>query len=39
VVNTGDGELKLYSLYAPPEHPPATVHRTRAESDAAEHHH
>ncbi len=39
VVNTGDGELKLYSLYSPPEHPPETVHRTKAEADAAEHHH
>ena len=36
VVNTGDGELKLYSLYSPPEHPPETVHRTKAEADAAE---
>ena len=38
VTNTGDGELKLYSLYAPPEHPPETVHRTKAEAEAAEHH-
>ena len=37
VINTGDGELKLYSLYAPPEHPPETVHRTKAEADASEH--
>lgn len=37
VVNTGDGELMLYSLYSPPEHPPNTVHRTKAEADAAEH--
>jgi mannose-6-phosphate isomerase-like protein (cupin superfamily) len=37
VVNTGDGDLKLYSLYSPPEHPPETVHRTKAEADAAEH--
>ena len=37
VVNTGERELKLYSLYAPPEHPPETVHRTKAEADAAEH--
>jgi mannose-6-phosphate isomerase-like protein (cupin superfamily) len=37
VINTGAGELKLYSLYAPPEHPPGTVHRTKAEADAAEH--
>jgi mannose-6-phosphate isomerase-like protein (cupin superfamily) len=36
VINTGDGELKLYSMYAPPEHPPETVHRTKEEADAAE---
>jgi mannose-6-phosphate isomerase-like protein (cupin superfamily) len=38
VVNTGDGELKLYSLYAPPEHPADTVHETKADAEAAEHH-
>jgi mannose-6-phosphate isomerase-like protein (cupin superfamily) len=37
VVNTGTGPLKVYSLYAPPEHPDGTVHRTKAEADAAEH--
>jgi mannose-6-phosphate isomerase-like protein (cupin superfamily) len=37
VINTGAGDLKLYSLYAPPEHPPETVHRTKAEADAEEH--
>jgi mannose-6-phosphate isomerase-like protein (cupin superfamily) len=37
VINTGPEELKLYSLYAPPEHPPATAPRTNAEADAAEH--
>ncbi len=37
VVNTGSGELKLYSLYAPPEHPDGTVHRTKEEADASEH--
>ena len=36
VVNTGDGDLKLYSLYAPPEHPDGTVHVTKADADAAE---
>ena len=36
VINRGDGVLKLYSLYAPPEHPHGTVHRTKAEADAAE---
>ena len=39
VVNTGTGDVKLYSLYSPPEHPDGTVHRTRAEADAAEHGH
>ena len=38
LVNTGSEELKLYSLYAPPEHPPGTVHRTKADAEAAEHH-
>jgi mannose-6-phosphate isomerase-like protein (cupin superfamily) len=37
VLNTGDSELKLYSIYAPPQHPPGTVHRTKAEAEAAEH--
>ena len=37
VINTGTGELKLYSLYAPPEHPDRTVHRTKAEAAASEH--
>ena len=39
VINTGEGDLKLYSLYTPPEHPDGTVHRTKAEADAAEHDH
>ena len=37
VVNTGDRDLKLYSLYSPPEHPDGTVHRTKADAMAAEH--
>ena len=36
VVNTGDEDLKLYSLYSPPEHPDGTIHVTKAEADAAE---
>jgi mannose-6-phosphate isomerase-like protein (cupin superfamily) len=36
VINVGDGDLKLYSLYSPPEHPDGTVHETKAEADAAE---
>jgi mannose-6-phosphate isomerase-like protein (cupin superfamily) len=37
-VNTGDDPLRLLTTYAPPEHPHGTVHRTKAEADAAEEH-
>lgn len=30
VVNTGNRPLKLYSIYAPPQHPRGTVHATKA---------
>ncbi|MGB8648124.1 MAG: cupin domain-containing protein [Anaerolineae bacterium] len=30
--------LKLYTVYTPPEHPDGTVHKTKAEAEAAEHH-
>lgn len=36
VVNTGERDLKLYSIYAPPQHPDGTVHRTKADAEAAE---
>jgi mannose-6-phosphate isomerase-like protein (cupin superfamily) len=36
-VNSGDVDLKLYTVYAPPEHAPGTVHETKAEADDAEH--
>jgi mannose-6-phosphate isomerase-like protein (cupin superfamily) len=36
-INTGTSPLKLYTMYAPPEHAPGTVHRTKAEAVAAEH--
>jgi mannose-6-phosphate isomerase-like protein (cupin superfamily) len=39
VVNVGTADLKVYSLYSPPEHPPGTVHETKAEAEAAEHAH
>lgn len=39
LVNTGRADLKLYSVYSPPEHRDCTVHRTKAEADAAEHGH
>jgi len=34
--NTGAKPLRLYTVYAPPEHAPGTVHQTKAEADAAE---
>jgi mannose-6-phosphate isomerase-like protein (cupin superfamily) len=36
IKNTGHKPLKLYTLYAPPQHPDGTVHHTRAEADRAE---
>lgn len=39
LTNTGNKPLKLYSIYAPPEHPLGTVHRTKLEAMADEHHH
>lgn len=32
VINTGNKPLKLYSLYAPPEHMAGTIHRTKEDS-------
>jgi mannose-6-phosphate isomerase-like protein (cupin superfamily) len=37
LVNIGDEDVKLYSLYSPPEHPDGTVHLTKADAEAAEH--
>lgn len=39
VISTGTEPLQLYSIYAPPNHPPGTVHATKADADAAEHQH
>lgn len=36
VVNTGDEDLKLYTIYSPPNHPPGTTHATREDAEAAE---
>ena len=39
VINASSTEsLKLYTLYSPPNHPDGTVHKTKAEAEAAEHH-
>lgn len=39
LVNTGNEPVKLYSIYAPAEHPHGTVHKTQKEAMEAEHHH
>ena len=36
VVNTGTGDLRLYTVYPPPQHPPGTTHRTKADADTDE---
>jgi len=38
IVNTGAGRLKLYTLYAPPHHRDAVVHRTKADAEADHEH-
>ena len=38
LVNGGTGDLKLYTVYAPPQHAEGTIHRTKAEADASEEH-
>jgi len=39
VINASSDEpLKLYTIYSPPNHPDGTVHKTKAEAEAAEHH-
>jgi mannose-6-phosphate isomerase-like protein (cupin superfamily) len=35
-INTGSEDLKLFTVYAPPEHPDGTIHATKAEAEAAE---
>lgn len=34
VINTGDTKLKLYTLYAPPDHKDGTVRATKAKAEA-----
>ena len=37
VINTSKtAPLKLYTIYSPPNHPSGTVHKTKAEAEAAE---
>lgn len=38
IVNTGTKPLKLYSIYAPPQHPHGTVHKTKEDAMSEENH-
>ena len=33
ILNSGNRPLKLYSLYAPPQHPVGTVHKTKSDAE------
>ena len=34
VINTGNGPLKLYTLYSPPHHKDGIIHQTKAQAEA-----
>ncbi|HBQ64937.1 MAG TPA: cupin domain-containing protein [Clostridiales bacterium] len=36
LINTGIRPMKLYSIYAPPQHPRGTIHMTKAEAEESE---
>ena len=39
IINTSpDKPMKIYTLYAPPNHKDGTIHKTKAEAEAAEEH-
>jgi len=33
IINIGDEDLKLYSIYSPSEHPPGTIHKTQQDAE------
>ena len=35
-INAGKKELKLFTIYSPPNHPPGTIHKTKADALRAE---
>jgi mannose-6-phosphate isomerase-like protein (cupin superfamily) len=41
VINVSDKDLKLYTIYSPPNHPDGTIHQTKQEAEEYEkaHHH
>lgn len=36
VTNSTNGDMKLYTVYSPPEHPDDTIHKTKAEAEEYE---
>jgi mannose-6-phosphate isomerase-like protein (cupin superfamily) len=38
IINTGPSPMKLYTLYAPPNHQDGTIHKTKAEAESNEEH-
>ncbi|HWC58026.1 MAG TPA: cupin domain-containing protein [Candidatus Paceibacterota bacterium] len=34
IINTGNGSMKLYTLYMPPHHRDGVVHKTKAEAES-----
>lgn len=38
IINTGNTKMKLYTVYTPPEHKDGTIHKTKEEAIADEHH-
>lgn len=38
LINTGCKPLKLYSIYAPPQHPAGTIHETKEDAEEDHHH-
>jgi mannose-6-phosphate isomerase-like protein (cupin superfamily) len=37
-INTGDKDLKLYTIYSPPNHRDGVVHKTKAEAETDDEH-
>lgn len=38
IINAGDSDMKLYTVYSPPHHKDGTVHKTKAEAEASDEH-
>jgi len=38
IINGENGHMKLYTIYTPPQHMTGTIHKTKAEAEAAEEH-